>query len=98
MTKKLLDKYGRTQGCEGCFPRTAAPRPHTEACRARLEKAWAEDAQKRVAELEELLGADFCRHVADGSHGSLYFAVGAIIHKQNVLLTHQIDKACRSWI
>ena len=56
LTKKLLDKYGRTQGCEGCFPRTAAPRPHTEACRARLEKAWAEDAQKRVAELEELLG------------------------------------------
>ena len=45
LTKKLLGKYGRTKGCPGCFPGAATCQPqHTEACRARLEDAWAEDA------------------------------------------------------
>ena len=52
LTQRLLDKYGRTPGCPGCQARGGVRRAHTEACRKRLERAWEEDALKRMAELE----------------------------------------------
>jgi len=58
LTKKLLDRYGRTPGCPACYPRGGARAgKHTEPCRTRVEEAWAEDARRRVAELEEELAA-----------------------------------------
>ena len=50
--KDLKDKYGYTVGCEGCMRakagrRVVGPRTHTPECRARVEKAMAEDDQDR---------------------------------------------------
>ena len=56
LTKKLLERFGRTPGCPGCGAPPGKPRAHTEACRTRLTDAWEKSAKERVAELEKELG------------------------------------------
>ena len=47
ITKKDLDKYGRTEGCHGCRAslRGGESKPHNEECRKRIEEAMKNDAE-----------------------------------------------------
>ena len=50
MTKKILDKYGRTPECPGCMASQtpgAGPRLHTDACRGRIYQEMGHDEQDR---------------------------------------------------
>ena len=48
----MLELYGYTEGCKGCEYKRAgldAQRPHSQACRSRLEAAVEQDARGRAA-------------------------------------------------
>ena len=50
ITPAMLDKYGYTEGCDGCRTKRAGlkeRRGHTEECRARIEAAMAEDSEDK---------------------------------------------------
>ena len=50
ITATMLEKYGRTEGCEGCKSKAAGlnQRPHSEACRSRIEEALEADDEGQV--------------------------------------------------
>ena len=50
ISEKLLEKYGYTEGCEGCRFKMAGmddKRPHDEKCRQRVETAMDQDEEGR---------------------------------------------------
>ena len=49
ITESMLQKYGYTEGCEGCRAKAAGmtQKPHGEACRKRIEQALDGDAAGR---------------------------------------------------
>ena len=50
ISEKLLETYGHTEGCEGCRFKVAGmedKRPHTEACRQRIEAEMEKDDEGR---------------------------------------------------
>ena len=52
LTSRLLERYGYSEGCDGCrFGQAglAEARPHSEQCRARVEEAMAQDEHGRRA-------------------------------------------------
>ena len=55
LTRAVLDKYGRTDGCQGCLAHTidkGAWREHSAECRTRLQGEMSKDAEGRAL-LEE---------------------------------------------
>ena len=57
ITQRLIDKYGMTEGCQGCAYKGSGlddHRGHSQRCRERIEKAIAEDEEeKRVKERQD---------------------------------------------
>ena len=52
ITKRILDKYGYTEGCRACGAHsrgTTSGAQHTRECRSRLEKLMTEDPEERGA-------------------------------------------------
>ena len=47
--RKDVEKYGYTEGCEGCKRMRAgmSAKPHTQECRTRMEEAMKEDEEGR---------------------------------------------------
>ena len=70
VTKADLDKYHRTPGCDGCFPKGDARRGHNEECRKRIMEKVGEDDKDRIRDFEEKMIKEALEQQDEGAAGS----------------------------